>query len=43
MAAGMSATKLDHREVEATAAEARDRFTALLSAWVRRIGAAVAP
>jgi purine-nucleoside phosphorylase len=39
MAAGLSATKLDHREVEATAAQARERFTALLSAWVERIGA----
>jgi purine-nucleoside phosphorylase len=42
LAAGLSPTKLDHREVEATAAEARERFTALLSAWVLRIGAAVA-
>jgi purine-nucleoside phosphorylase len=42
LAAGLSRTKLDHREVEATAAEARERFTALLSAWVRSIGAAVA-
>lgn len=42
LAAGLSKTKLDHSEVEATATEARGRFTALLSAWVRRIGAAVA-
>jgi purine-nucleoside phosphorylase len=42
LAAGLSATKLDHREVEATAAAARDRFTSLLSAWVVRIGASVA-
>jgi purine-nucleoside phosphorylase len=41
LAAGLSPTKLDHREVEATAAEARERFTALLSAWVLRIGAVV--
>jgi purine-nucleoside phosphorylase len=41
LAAGISETKLDHREVEATAAKARGRFTALLSAWVRRIGATV--
>ncbi len=40
LAAGLSKTKLDHSEVEATATEARGRFTALLSAWVRRIGAA---
>jgi purine-nucleoside phosphorylase len=39
LAAGISPTKLDHAEVEATAAKARGRFTALLSAWVRRIGA----
>lgn len=36
MAAGISKTKLDHSEVEATARMTRDRFTALLSAWVRR-------
>jgi purine-nucleoside phosphorylase len=38
MAAGLSATKLDHSEVEATAGAARGRFTALLTAWVKRIG-----
>jgi purine-nucleoside phosphorylase len=38
LAAGISPTKLDHAEVEATAAATRGRFTALLSAWVRRIG-----
>jgi purine-nucleoside phosphorylase len=43
MAAGLSPTKLDHSEVEATARRTRDRFTALLSAWVRRVGTAVAP
>jgi len=41
LAAGLSPTRLDHGEVEATAARARDRFAALLSAWVQRIGAAV--
>jgi purine-nucleoside phosphorylase len=41
MAAGLSPTKLDHSEVEATAARSRDRFTTLLSAWVRRVGQAV--
>jgi len=41
MAAGLSPTKLDHSEVEATATRTRDRFTGLLSAWVRRVGAAV--
>ncbi len=38
LAAGLSPTKLDHSEVEATASKARDRFTALLSEWVQRIG-----
>ena len=42
LAAGLSPTRLDHSEVEATATSARDRFTALLSAWVSRIGGAVA-
>ena len=42
LAAGLSPTKLDHSEVEATARAARDRFTGLLSEWARRIGAAVA-
>jgi purine-nucleoside phosphorylase len=41
LAAGISPTLLDHAEVDATAAAVRGRFTALLSAWVRRIGAAV--
>ena len=40
LAAGLSPTKLDHSEVEATANRTRDRFAALLSGWVRRIGAA---
>jgi purine-nucleoside phosphorylase len=42
LAAGLSATKLDHAEVEATAAASRGRFTALLTAWVQRVGRAVA-
>ncbi len=40
LAAGISKTKLDHSEVEATARMTRDRFTALLSAWVKRSAAA---
>ena len=40
LAAGISRTKLDHSEVEATARMTRDRFTALLSAWVKRAAAA---
>jgi purine-nucleoside phosphorylase len=40
LAAGISKTKLDHSEVEATARLTRDRFTALLSAWVKRAAAA---
>ncbi|WP_437955349.1 purine-nucleoside phosphorylase [Sorangium sp. So ce119] len=42
LAAGLTQRELDHREVEETAREARARFTALLSAWVRRAGAEVA-
>ncbi|MFT3766933.1 MAG: purine-nucleoside phosphorylase [Minicystis sp.] len=42
LAAGLSPTKLDHSEVEATAKASRDRFTALLGEWVRLIGARVA-
>jgi purine-nucleoside phosphorylase len=38
MAAGMSGSLLDHSEVEETARETRDRFTSLLTAWIRRIG-----
>jgi purine-nucleoside phosphorylase len=37
MAAGMSGEKLDHHEVEATAGMVRDRFVALLAAWIRRL------
>lgn len=40
LAAGMSAQKLDHAEVEETARAARDRFVALLSGWVERVGSA---
>lgn len=40
LAAGISPTKLDHSEVEATARATRERFTALLSAWVKRAAAA---
>jgi purine-nucleoside phosphorylase len=40
LAAGISKAKLDHAEVEATANQARGRFTALLSGWVHRIGSA---
>jgi len=43
LAAGLSKTKLDHSEVEATANRTRDRFTRLLSAWVRRAAAIVEP
>jgi purine-nucleoside phosphorylase len=39
LAAGLSKTKLDHSEVEATARQSRDRFTRLLSAWVKRAAA----
>jgi purine-nucleoside phosphorylase len=41
LAAGLGATKLDHSEVEETARGSRDRFTALLGAWVQGIGARV--
>jgi purine-nucleoside phosphorylase len=41
LAAGLSPTKLDHSEVEATANATRDRFTALLTGWVAKVGAAV--
>jgi purine-nucleoside phosphorylase len=43
LAAGLSPTKLDHSEVEATAQRSRDRFTRLLSAWVRKAAIAVTP
>lgn len=38
LAAGISPTELDHAEVEETARRSRSWFTALLTAWVRRIG-----
>jgi purine-nucleoside phosphorylase len=40
LAAGMSGQKLDHSEVEATAKASRERFVALLTGWVERIGGA---
>jgi purine-nucleoside phosphorylase len=40
LAAGISAQLLDHREVEATAARARQAFTTLLTRWVSAAGAA---
>jgi purine-nucleoside phosphorylase len=39
LAAGISPRELDHAEVEETASRSRTWFTALLSAWVRRVGA----
>ena len=40
LAAGLSTTKLDHAEVEATAQARRARrFVALVSTWIGRIGA----
>ncbi|WP_437596619.1 purine-nucleoside phosphorylase [Sorangium sp. So ce590] len=38
LAAGLTQRELDHKEVEETARRARAQFTALLSAWVRRVG-----
>ncbi|MBK6518418.1 MAG: purine-nucleoside phosphorylase [Polyangiaceae bacterium] len=40
LAAGMTAQKLDHAEVEETARASRARFVGLLSGWVDRVGAA---
>jgi purine-nucleoside phosphorylase len=40
MAAGMTATALDHAEVEATANEVKDEFVKLLTGWIESIGAA---
>jgi purine-nucleoside phosphorylase len=40
LAAGISPRELDHSEVEETAERSRSWFTALLTAWVRRAGAA---
>ncbi|WP_437606051.1 purine-nucleoside phosphorylase [Sorangium sp. So ce834] len=42
LAAGLTQRELDHKEVEETARRTRARFTALLSAWVRRVGAEAA-
>lgn len=36
LAAGLSGAVLDHREVEATAGAARDRFLGLLRGWIQR-------
>jgi len=41
LAAGLSPTPLDHKEVEETARQTRERFTALLSSWVQKVGAAI--
>lgn len=38
MAAGMTSATLDHAEVEATAAQVRDDFVKLLTAWINGIG-----
>jgi purine-nucleoside phosphorylase len=40
-AAGLSAALLDHDDVQQTAQSARDRFEALLDAWVQRAAALV--
>jgi len=40
-AAGLSAVPLDHADVQQTAADARDRFEALLDAWVVESAAAL--
>ena len=42
LAAGLSPAALNHAEVEETARRVHDRFKALLSAWVRRVGGLVA-
>jgi purine-nucleoside phosphorylase len=42
MAAGISGALLDHAEVERTAAEVRNKFVTLLTAWIRAIGADLA-
>lgn len=43
MAAGLSGVELSHTEVEATAAQTRDRFVQLLTAWVEAVGSAPEP
>lgn len=39
LAAGISAGELDHAEVEETAKKSRERFVALLTGWIERVGA----
>jgi purine-nucleoside phosphorylase len=41
LAAGLGGAPLSHAEVEETARRTRDKFAALLSAWVERVGAAI--
>ncbi len=41
LAAGLGGAPLSHQEVEETARMTRDKFSALLSAWVKRVGAAI--
>ncbi|HVZ32977.1 MAG TPA: purine-nucleoside phosphorylase, partial [Polyangiaceae bacterium] len=43
LAAGLSSGTLDHTEVQLTAATARERFSALLDAWVERAARLPAP
>jgi purine-nucleoside phosphorylase len=43
MAAGLSNAPLDHADVQATGAAARDRLERLLSGWIERIATEVAP
>jgi purine-nucleoside phosphorylase len=42
LAAGISATPLDHAEVEATANRTKDVFIRLLAGWIARAGRATA-
>ncbi len=42
LAAGLSPTPLSHAEVEETARNSRDRFASLMTAWIAKIGAAMA-
>ena len=42
MAAGLSSSPLDHAEVQATGAAARDRLERLLSGWIERLAPEVA-
>jgi purine-nucleoside phosphorylase len=43
VAAGLSSAPLDHADVQATGAAARDRLERLLSGWIERLAAEVAP